>query len=227
MTALDIINDALMEIGVLGVGRTASADDAAFSLRKLNQIIQRWSNQRLTFPVLQEYSITLTGAASYTLGPGGSPVTLRPIKIVRATAVDSGGLEYDVRVLTQAQWDGIGDKSTTGGPPDAIWYQASVTNGVVYVYPKATGYTLKLDAQGLLTGVYSLTTALTFPEGYESALMLTLADDIGAAFGKPTGADIRRRQAAAVALIKRTNHEPLLVSDAIFAGSDSDIERGY
>lgn len=226
-TAGQIVNDALIEIGALGIGQTASADDAAFCLRKLNQIIERLSNQRLAFPVLQEFSVTLTGAASYTIGPGGSPVTLRPLTVRRATAIDANGLEYDVRVLNQGQWDSIAQKDVTGGPPDAVWYQASVTNGVINVYPKSTGYTLKLDAQGLLAGVYALATSLTFPEGYESALMLTLADDIGSAFGKPTSADIRRRAAAAVALIKRTNYEPILSDSPMFGGQDSYIERGY
>ena len=226
-TALEIITDALFEIGAAETGQSVPAEDSALALRKLNQIVQRWSNSPLAFPVLQEFSITLDGSASYTVGPGGTPVTLRPIKIVAATAIDSGGLETSVRVLGQTEWDAITLKDVDGGPPDSIWYQASVTDGVVYVYPKSTGYTLKLDAQGLLNSALVLATTLTFPEGYESALMLTLADDLGASFGKPTPPDIRRRAAAAMALIKRTNAQTLLAQVGLTGGADYHIERGY
>ena len=35
-TALDIITDALRELGVTGIGQTVSAEDAQVGLRKLN-----------------------------------------------------------------------------------------------------------------------------------------------------------------------------------------------
>ena len=225
-TALTIITDALTELGAAELGQDLNAEDAALGLRKLNQIVQRYSNSRLMFPVLQAYSVTLTGAASYTVGPGGTPVTLRPLSVIRATATDSAGLEYPVRVVTQSEWDAIPQKAVTGGPPELVWYQASVTDGVIHVYPKATGYTLNLDAQGLLTGAMSLVTVLTLPEGYETLFTLALADDLAPSFQLQTPPDVRRRLAAAMRAIKRTNHVPVTANwQAVETGSY--IERGF
>jgi len=224
-TALDLITDALLELGVVGAGDTVSPEDAAFGLRKLNSRLEVWSNARLTFPVLQELSVTLTGAASYTLGPGGSPAVSRPLSIDHATAIDSGGLEYPVGVLDQNQWDGIVQKDVTGGPPDYVWYRAGNTNGTVYVYPKATGYTLKLDVQGVLASFAATTTSATLPEGAAVALHLALADDMAAAYGKTTPPDVRRRAAGALHAYKRTNHVP--IRSESFPARQSYIERGY
>ena len=224
-TALNLITDALQELGVVGAGDSLEPEDAAFGLRKLNSRLEVWSNARLTFPVLQEVNVTLNGGASYTIGPGGSPVTARPLAVVHATAVDAGGLEYPVDVLTQNEWDAIVQKDVTGGPPEAVWYKASDTNGVLYVYPKASSYTLKLDVQGVLASFASTSTSVTLPEGASVALHLALADDMAAAYGKTTPPDVRRRAAGAMHAYKRTNHAPIRTADT--QGRRSEIERGY
>ena len=63
-TAIELITDALTEIGVAEAGQSVAPEDAALGLRKLNQLMQRWTNARLTFPTLTIISVPLTGAAS-------------------------------------------------------------------------------------------------------------------------------------------------------------------
>lgn len=225
-TAANIIADALIEIGVQGAADTTSAEDQSLCLRKLNQIMQRWSNSRLAVPVLTEISVPMTGAQTYTIGPSGVVVAARPIKAMSATAIDANGLEYPVSLYSRRDWDAIGLKNVTGGPPDIAWYQPSTPNGVLHVYPLSTAYTLKLDCMTLLASFPSASTTVVLPEGYESALTLNLADDIAAAFGKQTTADTRRRCAAAMAAIKATNTEPLYL-DLGMRGQDFEIDRGY
>lgn len=226
-TALELITDAMGEIGAVEAGQSVSAEDAALGLRVLNRLFQRWSNMRLLQPVLDELSVTLTGAASYTLGPGGSPAVTRPLKVLSATYVDTGGLEYPVRIVTREQWDTIPNKADTGTYPECIWYAAEVTNGIVYAYPKASSGALKLD---VLTNMQALALSgtLTLPDGYESAIVPTLADDLAPHYSKATPADVRRRATGAVRALKRTNHEPILaVQEMALVGQTGDIERGY
>ena len=227
-TAVELITDALGELGVTDAGQTISANDSALGLRVLNRLFQRWSNMRLLQPVLDELSVTMTGAASYVLGPGGSPVRARPIKVLHATYVDVGGLEHPVEIVpTQEQWDAIPNKADTGSYPDRIWYAAELTDGIVYTYPKCSSGTLKLD---VLTNMQALDMAevLTLPDGYESAIVATLADDLATHYGMQTPADVRRRASGAVRALKRTNHEPILaVQEMAFAGRSADIQRGY
>ena len=174
-TALDIITDALQELGVVGAGDAVEPEDAALGLRRLNQILQTWANSPLSLPVLTEISVTLTTAQEYTIGPSGGTVALRPVKVVSATALDTSGNEHPVGVINDAQWAQIFDKSVSGGAPLYVWYEATSTNGTAHVYPIAAGYTLVLRCQALLTSFASTGTAFTLPEGYEAALYLTLA----------------------------------------------------
>lgn len=226
-TALDLITDALQEIGIVGAGQAVAAEDAAHGLRKLNQLLQRWVNQRLTFPTLTEISVPLTGAASYTIGPSGVVVASRPVVVNSATATDSAGTEYAVNILPRELWDAIAVKDVDGGPPCDIWYDAQPTNGRVYVFPKSSGYTLKLDCQVLLYSFATTATSVTLPEGYETAIGLQLADDLAPSYGKQLSPDSRRRAAAAMKQIKRSNTEPLLLSIDAMSSGEFMIERGY
>lgn len=226
---IDLINDALIEIGALSAGRTASAEDSALCLRRLNQIMQRWSNTRLMIPALTNISVPLTGALSYTIGPSGNVVAARPIKIEVAWIEDAGGVVYPVTVNNRQQWRSIAVKDVDGGPPSDIWYEALDTNGRVYTYPKASGYTLKMDCQVLLTSFSATTDTITLPDGYESALYLTLADEVQRAFGRPVDPDLRMRARGARNAVKATNNEPLLltVDAAMVNYDDYRIERGF
>ena len=224
--ALDIITDALQEIGVVDAGGTVPPEDAAFCLKRLNQILQTWANTPLALPALTKISVPMTAAQTYTIGPTGGVVASRPVKVVSAVLRDSAGQDSPVDILNAAEWNAIYAK-TSSGPTTAVWYQATVTDGTLHVYPQSAGYTLILDCQTLLTSFASTATAVTLPEGYEAALMLTLVDSIAGAYRQPVTADQRRRLTGAMSAVKRTNTEPLYVCIEGAGGDDYEIERGY
>lgn len=227
-TALDLITDALAEIGCAEVGQAIPSADADLALRYLNRLLQRWSNMRLLLPALTDISVPLTGAGSYTIGPSGADVTAsRPISVQSAYARDSANIDTPVRVVSRAEWDIITDKTVNGGPPTECWYQSTPTSamGTIYVYPRATSsYTLHLVCQTLLTS-FALADTVTLPEGYESAIVLTLACDLAAPFQVPLRPDVQQRAAGATRAIKRTNSEPLLLN--VRESAEFDINRGY
>jgi hypothetical protein len=223
-TALEIITDALVEIGAHDSGQTVPAEEAARALRYLNRLLQRWSNSPALFPVLPEISVTMTGAASYVVGPATS--LPRPLRIDRATYV-LDGLEYHVNVLSREEWDAIYSKNVDGGPVSDIWYEASNTNGRVYVYPKAPAGTLKLDAPTLLGSFAGLSSEIDLPVGYESAIVLTLAMDLVGTYQLKTPPGLPQRAAGAVRVLKRMNAEPLLMTVGTTARQEYQIERGY
>ena len=225
-TALELISDAHAEIGALGVGQSLNANDAALGLRLLNRLMQRWANTRLAIPVASEISVPLTGAASYSIGPSGDVVAARPVRLVSAIATDGSGTDYVVSVYPRDMWDEIAVKDVTGGPPAAIWYEAVNTDGVVHVLPQSSGYTLKVRGQPVLQVFADLSEALLLPDGYEAAIVYSLARDLCGAFERPVSADLARKQAGAVAAIKRTNTEPLLLKVGL-ADQPFMIERGY
>jgi hypothetical protein len=222
--AATIISDALAEIGVIGANDVAEPEHAEFCLRKLNQILERWSNTRLAFPVARHISIALTGAQSYTLGPATS--TVRPIRIDRAHCVDSAGVRHDVDVITRADWDSIAVRDQFGGPPERVWYDAADTNATVNIYPRASGYTLNLECLTKLASFANTASTLTLPEGYALALTLSLATEVAAAFGTTATADTRRSLAASMAGLYATNAEPAYLQVG-HTGREYRIERGY
>ena len=226
-TALDIITDALQELGVVDAGGTVAPEDAAFCLKRLNQIIQTWANSFLTFPVLTSISVPMTSSETYTIGPTGNVVAARPVKVTGAVLRDAAGNDSTVDILSAPEWAVIFAKDTTG-PTSGIWYEATDTNGTLHVHPQSSGYTLLLDCQTRLTSFASTSTAVTLPEGYEAALMLALVDSIAGPYTKQVSADQRRRLAGAMSAIKRNNAEPLYVTVDVGSGNeDYRIKRGY
>lgn len=223
-TALTLITDALLEIGAHDAGQSVPAEDAALALRLLNRIMGRWSNSPALFPVIPEQSVTMTGAESYVVGPSTSLV--RPLRVDRATFI-LGEVEYPVNVLNRAEWDRIAVKDVDGGPVTDVWYEASNTNGRVYVYPLAPSGTLRLEGATKLATFASLASEVDLPEGYESAIVLTLALDLAGPFRVQPPADLRQRAAGAVRVLKRMNTEALLVSVGLVGSQEFEIQRGY
>ena len=226
-TALELINDALLEIGVKDESNALTADQSSHALRVLNRMLALWSQRRLLLPVMSDVSVTLDGSASYTIGPTGDVTAARPLRIEHARAVDANGVEYHVNVMGQPRWNAIPDKAVTGGPPSDIWYEATNTNGIVYVYPKANGYTLKLNCRSLLTSFAGLTTEVTLPDGYEAAIVPNLADAVSSSYGQKTPLDVLRRGTAALRALKNVNAEPLEAAIGLNVSQEFMIERGY
>lgn len=228
-TALTLITDAMAQANLTEAGQSLPAEEAQIGLRALNRLMGKWSQMRLLIPALTTYSVTLTGAASYTIGPSGAVVGLRPIKVLGVTATDANGTDYPVDIRTQEQWNAIPLKTVDGGPPSEVWFQPTLTNGTLWVYPRSDGYTLKVDAQALVASFASLSTDLTLPEGYEAAIIPSLADELCSTYGVQTPGDVLRRAAGAVRALKRTNSEPIRADhDLAGIGRNSYIiERGY
>lgn len=225
-TALDIITDALLEIGAHDLGQSVPAEDSEMALRRLNRMIQTWSLSPALYAVLPEVTITTTGAQSYTIGPTGDVVATRPVRVDRVTCVDSGGIETEVSVLNRESWDAIAIKNTTGNPVSECWYDATATNGRLWVFPKSTGDTLKVEGVSLITSFALVSTEVTLPVGYEQALALNLAIELAGPYRQPVTPDLRARAAGALRAVKRSNTEPLLMN-VMETGRQSYIERGY
>ena len=224
-TALQLIEDALREIGIKDDANALSAEESAHGLRVLNRLLGRWSQRRLLLPVLSDVSIPLDGSASYTIGPTGDVVATRPIRVEMARHV-LNGLEYPVRVLNQQEWNAISDKALTGEPVCDVWYEATPTNGTLHLHAIASTGTLKINSRALLLSVTSLTQVLTLPEGYEDALVPALADACASSYQIQTSGDVLRRAAAGMRAIQNANAEPLYL-DVGLTGEDFQIGRGY
>jgi hypothetical protein len=219
-TAGTIVNDALKEIGVLAEGETPTASMADDALRALNRIMESLSNYQAFAYTPSLVSKALTSQTSFTVGPTGDVVVDRPIA-VESAFVDRSNLTYPVRVVNNQQWDSIVYKTSTGSNTEVIWYEPTVPNGIVHVWPKCTGCTLNLRVINLVVSFATLATTVSLPPGYEEALIKNLAVNIAPQYPACNLSPLTIQQAKnSLKIITRTNNAiPTLSLDPILMGN--------
>ena len=179
-TARQIIEQALRSIQVLGQGQTLSANEAAYALEMLNDLLGSWSVEGgLVFQDVIE-TFSLTGAASYTIGTGGDFNTARPYDITNAYVTAVGGSnDYPLQRYSQSQYANLSNKSITSGISEAYYFDNNFPLANIFLYPKPTSsYTITLYSRKPLTEFTTLNTDISLPSGYKRALQQNLAIDL-------------------------------------------------
>lgn len=95
--ALDLVQDALGEVGAYAAGESVDPDDANFVLRRINQMLQTWSNATMMVPYITEIIFPLvTNEKHYTIGKGGtvggSITGSIALTTLTVTAISSGNI---------------------------------------------------------------------------------------------------------------------------------------
>jgi hypothetical protein len=183
ITSGDLFKAALRKCGgVLAEGETPSAELMEDTRMAFNVMLDAWSAERLSVYNMQDQIFTWpAGYASRTLGPTGTLVGNRPIWIdessyFRDTTV---GLAYPIEIISQADYDGIALKTSTGTYPQYMVVGSDMPNATIYLYPIPT---LALEFHFIsveeLTQVNDLFTDIVFPPGYQRAFIFNLAVEI-------------------------------------------------
>lgn len=204
-TAMTIVTDALKEIGVLADAETPSSSMADDAFRALNRLMQLWSNSQSFAYVASTVSQALTGQASFTVGPTGDVVADRPISVETATVIRDG-ITYPVEVTDNQKWDSISYKAATGANTSIVYYAADVPNGIVNLWPLATGCTINLRVLNLVFEFPDLSTDVVMPPGYEEAFIKNLAVNLAPQFGTTPSPLTQRAAISSMKTISRTNN---------------------
>lgn len=229
-TASDIIRRALKLLGVLAAGESLSADDAADGLVELNAMLGTWANQRLLVHGARRSALTLTPSLSpHTIGAGGTFDTSRPLRIDRAGVIAAGTeTETPLRVLTDAEWQSIGQKDLTDAVPQRLWVEWTAPTANLWLWPVPTSAaTLVLYAWSRISA-FAASDPVSLPDGYENALAHALAIQVAPMYGVEPSGTLQQNAADALAAIKRTN-APVLVSEldpALAGGGGFNILTG-
>ena len=83
-TVRDLITAALLDLGALASGESPTAPEAQDAFRRLNLLLETWRLESLLVYAIDTVTKVLTGAASYTWGPGGDIDTTRPVHLSMA-----------------------------------------------------------------------------------------------------------------------------------------------
>lgn len=229
-TGRDIVQAALRKIGVVSVGESMEADEAADAIAEVNRMLGTWNAQGL---MIHAHAITrhtlVSDQESYTIGPDSADFdTVRPEKIVRAILFDTAG-EYiaaELHPMDAYWWSDRRPAFPTSSLPRDLFYNPTAPDGTLYLSPRPDrAYILELTTWGLLTAV-GLDTDVELPPGYEDALVLTAAERLAPEYGAKAPASVSSQAGDARAWLKSRNlRTPPVVPDYT-AGGRYDARSG-
>lgn len=188
-TALNLITDVLLDMGVLADQETPTASQSVGALVKLNDLIESWNlDPQKLYGATQSILPFVANQASYTIGSGGDLNIPRPngvfaVFVRNTTATPSQQQDIPITILTEQQWADIPVKGMQGTFPYAVWF--NMTNPLVTAYvtpiPIGSNYSLVIW-DGNDNGTLALNTVLDLPPGYKRALKYGLFVELAAGY---------------------------------------------
>jgi len=210
-----IIFDALVEIGVYNPTDSLLDDDAQFSARKLQRILDGWNAAEryayaVDFPV---YTLT-ANHSPILIGPGliapDFAAVRRPVRIVGADLIlnsSSPGTDIPLKIRDAQWWLEQRTKAVTSRTPTDLFYNPKFPNGEINLWPIASfAYGLRLETWVDIAQVpQDLTTSFVAPFGYENATVLTLAEELITPYRSTMPAELPGKASRARALLQANN----------------------
>ena len=181
-TAQTLINAAFRVIGVIASGETATTQELADGLEALKIMLRHWSDKNIRLYFISQNTITLNGAASYTIGSGGVCDTTRPEDIKGGYVRDSSGIDSLIEIIDEAKYRSVSLKSLSG-TAQYLWYNPDFPLGLLYFWPLGSG-TAYLDSLKPLSEPSLLSSSIQFPPAYDEAIKWNLALRFCPEYGK-------------------------------------------
>ena len=179
-TPVEIINLALKQAGVLGVGQTATAEDVTDAFKLLNMMLSNWSVKRNVVFRIADTALATTGAQTYSVGPGGDFNIPRPAKLIGAYCrqLNNPGMPVDYPLdllFSQTDYGRVSVKSQVS-MPSLVFYDPTMPLGTLHVWSvPPTGYELHIQTLQPLNAFESPYDDIELPPEYEEALMYNLS----------------------------------------------------
>lgn len=210
MTApIDIVKDALLDIGEIAPGESVGDARSEYSLRTLNDMIEQWNNEDLTlFAFLTQTFSLQSNKSDYTVG-GTSPDISgpRPLKIHDMFLQDNTGNRIGVNLRTLSDFISLRNRLVTSQIPSDAYYDPQFPQAVISFWPTPLDplYDVFFTSYLQLSGFPDLFTDIELPAGYRPALRYNLAMNIASGFGKTPSETIARLAGLTLGSLKRTN----------------------
>ena len=189
----DVINLALRDSGVIGVGQVPAPEDSNDALTRANMMLAQWNRKRWLLYNLIDASLVSTGAESYSVGPGGDFNTPRPDRLEdgnflrQLNTAPPNQVDYPLQLIqAHEDYNRIRLKEM-GTWPSVIFYDSGWPLGRVFPWPvpSASLYELHLLLKNQITSFPSLTTSINLPPEYEAAFSYNLQVRLRVAYRMP------------------------------------------
>lgn len=196
ITRDELIKAAFRLIGVGHRGESVPADEINDASEALNIMLKAWQADGLQLWKREEASITLSaGTSTYTLGPTGSIVMQRPLRILEAVRRDSSNIDVPINKLSWNEYYGLSNKTSTGIPV-SYYYDPQLDNGrfTVWQVPTATEaaeYTIEIVYHLPFEDMDNSTDNFDCPVEWLQAIKFGLALDLAPEYGVDLPAQYR------------------------------------
>lgn len=188
-TALDLVTNALLDLGVLADEETPTASQAAGGLRKLNNLVEAWNIEHLMVYGASESIFPLVANDGiYTLGTGGNFNMARPTNITSAYVVDNSlpaaqRYSFPLYLYNQDEYADVRLKGLATSLPQGVYfdYGFPLINVYLYPIPSTAQYSLSIWTTGIISA-FSLTTTVNLAPGYKRALESNLSVELAPSY---------------------------------------------
>jgi hypothetical protein len=218
-----LLTRALTELRVRRSGEVPSPDDLALMLEFFNELRDQWNANDRACWVDRFVQYTLTpGHQPHTIGPTGDFVTTyRPVAIKGANLILPTSIRVPIFVRDARWWQRVAAYAVPASVPSDLYYAPAQPNGELTFWPvPAAAYPVELRTR-LQQGAVVDTDILDVPQGYQRALMMTLAEHAAASFGQEFSERQQRlAQDARVLVFGNNDEEPTI------ATADSGLPSG-
>ncbi len=215
-TALSIISDAMVEIGAYTPGQTLANVHQQLGLLRFQNQLNSWQADQLTLNLQTPLPFTLTsGTSTFTIGPTGNLVTVRPTWIEGMTYQNPGSspvTEVPMGPMDDDQYMALSQKQLPSSLPQLYHLKATMPNATVFVWPQVTqNVVLSIYLEQGIDVPATLTSSVTGPQGYAEAFMYQLALRLCGPMARPIPQGLPEMAAAAYARMCRPNVDPGLL----------------
>lgn len=162
-------------------------------------------------------TLTLTGAASYTIGAGGVFAVERPIQILGASIAAGSVVTQAVQLVGAELWAAFPAKGVGGSFPKVAWYDGGYPTGTLYVAPKPAAGTLEVYGYNAISQFAAVGSTVDLPMGYEQALVWNLALILYPQYGRTGGID------PVLAANAKNSKESIIAMNASIFGPGSNV----
>lgn len=205
----DIIEEALMHLGILPEGGTPTSDQLTDHSRTLNIMVKAligrginlWAVDRVTLALVEDQEEYVTGTDTFTRTTTGAAIPALYIKsIIEANRYD-GTTETPINIVARKEYFGLGDKTSTG-KVNQIYFQPNLTSSTISVYPSPDNSTdtLRLVVKRTLEDFDASSDTPDFPQEWYEALYIGLAYRLSRKYRIPLAERKMLREEAELAL---------------------------
>lgn len=210
--AIDIITQAMIEIGVLDPNETPTGPEANLVLIKLNRMLDSWNaDKRYVYTVqFNQYPI-VPNLQPHTIGPASGAtfqVNQRPVKLESCQLILNNvtpEIRYPMNVRDSVWWSQKSAFAVSGSLPTDVYYEPDWPNGSLFLWPvPTTNYLLELTTWTVL-GELQLASIFCMPPGYMDAVVYSLAIALCPSFATQPSPALALLAAKAIERIQSAN----------------------